>query len=90
MFFVIAYDVLNDRRRQRLAKELVNWATRVQGSVFEAELDEARAAQLLERLRRIVSTEDDLRVYRLCKSCLDHSVVVRGSGFQVDPDFYQV
>jgi hypothetical protein len=58
--------------------------------VEEAELDDARATQLLERLRGIVAAEDDLRVYRLCKSCLDASVVVRGGSFQVDPDFYQV
>jgi len=45
---------------------------------------------MIDRLRRIAKDEDDLRVYHLCQSCLGKSVVIRGGGFTVDPDFYQV
>lgn len=90
MFYVIAYDIPNNKRRTRLAKELENWAVRVQGSVFEAELDDQRAASMIERLRQIAAKEDDLRVYQMCQSCLGKSVVLRGPQFAVDPDFYQV
>lgn len=90
MFLVVAYDVPDDRRRNRLAKELENWGARVQASVFECDLDEARTAALIDRLRQIAKDEDDLRVYRLCQGCLGKSAVIRGGRFAVDPDFYQV
>ena len=90
MFYVIAYDISNDKRRNRLAKELENWATRVQGSVFETELDDQRAVLMIERLSKIAGKEDDLRIYQMCQSCLGKSVVLSGSSFAVDPDFYQV
>ncbi len=90
MFYVIAYDVPNDKRRTRLAKELENWAVRVQGSVFECELDDQRAGVMIERLRQIVAKDDDLRIYQMCQACLGKSVVVRGGAFNIDPDFYQV
>lgn len=67
-----------------------NWGCRVQGSVFECDLDEARAEAMLEALRPFVTAEDDLRVYKLCAGCLQRSVVVNGRDFATDPDFYQV
>jgi CRISPR-associated protein Cas2 len=90
MFLVVAYDISDDRRRDRLAKELENWGQRVQGSVFECDLDEARTAALIDLLNRMVKDGDDLRVYHLCQACLNKSVVVRGGDFAVDQGFYQV
>lgn len=90
MFYVIAYDIPDDRRRSKLAGELENWGTRAQGSVFECDLDTERANLLIERLRKMTADEDDLRVYQLCRSCLNASLVVRGGQFAVDQDFYQV
>ncbi len=90
MFYVIAYDIPDDRRRSKLAAELENWGTRVQGSVFECDLNAERAKLLIERLRKMTTGEDDLRVYQLCQSCLNASIVVRGGEFAVDQDFYQV
>lgn len=90
MLFIVAYDVPDDRRRTKLAKELENWGQRVQGSVFECDLDAERANLLAEQLRKMTAAEDDVRLYQLCQSCLNASVVVRGSQFAVDPDFYQV
>ena len=36
MFYVICYDIPDNRRRNQLAKELKGFGTRVQYSVFEA------------------------------------------------------
>jgi CRISPR-associated protein Cas2 len=90
MLFVVAYDIPDDARRTRLAKELENWGRRAQYSVFECDLDQARADVMIDRLRKLTEPEDHLRVYRLCEACVRESVCVRGSGFERDPDFYQV
>jgi CRISPR-associated protein Cas2 len=90
MLFVVAYDIPDDARRTRVAKELENWGQRAQYSVFECDLDAARADAMVERLRGLTEPEDQVRVYRLCEACVRESVSVRGGGFARDPDFYQV
>ena len=39
VFYVISYDIPDDRRRNQLAKVLKGFGTRVQYSVFEAHLN---------------------------------------------------
>jgi len=90
MLFVVAYDITDDGRRTRLSKELENWGQRAQYSVFECDLDQARAELMVERLRELTLAEDQLRIYRVCEACARESVSVRGRGFARDPDFYQV
>ncbi len=67
---VVSYDVTDDRRRARLAELLRDYVDRVQKSVFEGPVAEAR----VERLRRGVTdlidhAEDSVRVYTLCRRC---------------------
>ncbi len=70
MRYVIAYDVSDDRRRARVAKRLEAVADRVQGSVFEADLNDKALARLLEQLDKAIEAETDgVRVYRLCGDC---------------------
>jgi CRISPR-associated protein Cas2 len=42
MFIVVSYDISHDRRRARLSRELKNFGTRVQYSVFECVLEPQR------------------------------------------------
>jgi CRISPR-associated protein Cas2 len=70
MHFVIAYDIPSDRRRQKIMNRLKDSGVRVQYSVFEAELDEARFQHLLSDLLKLLRPRDDrLHVYRLCQNC---------------------
>ncbi len=70
MLIVVSYDVANDRRRTRLAKELENFGRRVQYSVFECLLDARQLERLRTRLlRRTETSEDSLRIYSLCQDC---------------------
>ena len=70
MLIVVSYDVPNDRRRTRLAKELENFGRRVQYSVFECLLDVPQLERLRTRLlRRIETGEDSVRIYALCQDC---------------------
>ena len=71
MFVVVSYDIVNDRRRNKIADTLENYGTRVQKSVFECILDHSRLARLVEEATKLLKEEEDtLRVYRICDSCL--------------------
>ena len=68
MFYLVSYDIVDDRRRARVHKLLKNYGTRVQYSVFECQLEAARLAELRQRLKPFLDTkQDSLRAYRLCK-----------------------
>jgi CRISPR-associated protein Cas2 len=70
MRYVIAYDVADDSRRTRVAKILESIGERVQGSVFETDLNDKALARLQERLAKVVDTESDgIRFYQLCGEC---------------------
>jgi len=70
MFYVISYDIPDDRRRLKLARLLEGYGERVQHSVFEAHLDERGYADLRQRLARLIKAEEDnVRFYRLCADC---------------------
>ena len=70
MFYVISYDVPDDRRRVKTAKLLEQVGTRVQYSVFEAHLDDRSLSRLKQRLNKVLDPRaDGLRIYRLCAEC---------------------
>ena len=72
MFYVISYDIPDDRRRNQLAKELKGFGTRVQYSVFEAHLSRTQFKDLKCTVSRIINpSEDSVRYYRLCGACAE-------------------
>lgn len=83
-FFVLAYDIADDKRRARIAKAMESTGERVQGSVFEAYLEPLELEKLLKRVKKVLdSAEDSLRIYRLCPSCREN-IRTEGQG-QVTP-----
>ena len=85
MFYVISYDIPDDRRRNQLAKELKGFGVRVQYSVFEAHLNRREYQELKHAVARVIDpSEDSVRYYRLCGACADR-VEVPAIG-EVTPD----
>lgn len=69
-FYVLAYDIADDRRRARIARLMEGHGERVQGSVFEAYLQPKDLDNLLRRAAKVMRKEhDSLRVYFLCAAC---------------------
>lgn len=68
---IVAFDVVEDRRRARLVKALSAFAHRVQKSVFEADsLAESVYLRMRTRLERHIDHDTDrIRYYRLCAAC---------------------
>ncbi|MEW5725475.1 MAG: CRISPR-associated endonuclease Cas2, partial [Thermodesulfobacteriota bacterium] len=70
MYVVISYDVVNDKKRYRLAKMLKEYGRRVQKSVFECLVDERIFLKLKSRAEKIIDhKEDSIRFYFLCGRC---------------------
>lgn len=71
MLVLITYDVNTEtaqgRKRLRLvAKECMNYGTRVQNSVFECVLDQAKCREVQHKLEQIIDKDkDSLRFYFL-------------------------
>ena len=92
MFYVISYDIRDDRRRARLARALLDFGgVRVQYSVFECWLKPRLLGELRVRVAGLVDEEEDsVRFYRLCQSCVDEVEIV-GAGYVLeDVDLYIV
>jgi len=68
---VVSYDIVDDEKRTRLAKELLNFGRRVQKSVFECRLDEGKYLEMKRKVEKIIDMEkDSVRYYALCQRCV--------------------
>ena len=71
MYYVITYDIPDDRRRNKIAKILLDFGSRVQYSVFEASLTDKLYEKMLKRIgKHLEESEDRLIVYHICQKCL--------------------
>ncbi len=83
MFYLVCYDIVDDRRRTRVSKLLEAYGLRVQKSVFELVLNPRQYKKLLPRLSKLLNAkEDQLRFYPLSQPCR-HKVTVLG----IKPDY---
>lgn len=80
MFIVVTYDIIDDKRRNRVAKTMEDYGIRVQYSVFECILEEKLLEEMINTLEaHIDHKEDSIRFYVLCKGCV-RSVKMLGKG----------
>lgn len=89
MFYLISYDITDNKRRMEVAKTLEGFGSRVQYSVFECLLTQEQFDVLMSRLSTMIDqTTDSLRSYRLCHACVDE-IVLKGRGeVTQDEDVY--
>ena len=66
MFYVICYDIPDDKRRKKIADLLEGYGQRVQYSVFECALKRKKYQLLQSKLKKIVDLQqDNLRFYSI-------------------------
>lgn len=84
MFYVVTFDISDDRVRYRAVKVLKGYGYRVQKSVFECpHLTEDRFLRLKKRLEALIDmTTDSVRYYAQCGSCLRKVGI---SGYGIEP-----
>jgi CRISPR-associated protein Cas2 len=56
---LVAYDVPNDRRRQRIARVLSSYGDRIQYSVFIVDTTPAKLARLQRSLESLMASDED-------------------------------
>lgn len=87
-FVVVSYDVADTRRRTKIMKTLKNFGTHVQYSVFECRLEASQLRDLRNRLKKLMTKQDSLRIYLLCEADVQR-VEVSGTGrIAEDAAFY--
>lgn len=79
-FYVIAYDIPDDRRRTKVHKILSGFGTWTQFSLFECFLSKKELVQLRAKLaKHLEDTQDSVRFYPLCANCIEKVETVGGS-----------
>lgn len=72
LFYVVAYDIPDDKRRKKVADLLEGYGKRVQYSVFECVLVQSKYDELRSRLKkRVKLSEDSVRFYPLSRHTLN-------------------
>jgi CRISPR-associated protein Cas2 len=91
MFIVVSYDVISDKRRNRISKLMLDYGTRVQRSVFECNLGPEQLKEMTERLLKVYDQkEDTIRVYFLCEGCVPKAHAYGVGELTKDEDVYVV
>jgi len=70
-FVVVAYDIADDRRRQKTAKILIQYGLRCNESVFECLLSESKIQNMKAQIEKVIDAQEDIVLfYFLCKPCV--------------------
>ena len=88
MFYIVSYDMPNDKTRNKVAKIMLDFGVRVQYSVFECNMDDKLLEKMTAKVSKIISDKDSVRIYALCGKC-DKVVKILGTGeVSKDKDVY--
>lgn len=78
-FYVIAYDISNDKRRNKIYDILCGFGKWTQFSLFEVWVTKKQMLILQQRLtRHIDQSEDSVRFYPMCGMCVSRVETVGG------------
>jgi len=71
VFVVVAYDIVNDRKRKKVAKLLEEYGLRINYSVFELAVSPSDINKIKKRIGTMISKKSDsVLFYYLCKECI--------------------
>ncbi len=83
VYVLIIYDIIDNKRRLKLAKYLNAYGFRVQKSCFEAKLTKKKYQQMLEGLKVYATKNDSIRVYKIIGQ---GQVTVFGQDYKIDDE----
>jgi len=85
MFWVICYDITDDKRRRKVVDIMESYGLRAQYSVFECDISDRQQMTLQGKLAKVIDhDEDDVRFYPLNQADIQR---VRTLGNQVKLKF---
>ena len=69
-FIVVAYDISDNKRRNKVARLLRQYGVPVNMSVFECMLTEIQLNSIIEKIGKIINYKNDRIIYyRMCLNC---------------------
>ena len=69
-FYVVTYDIADDRRRDKVVKLMESIGTQMNYSVFECMLTEVQYRNMVARLTKLVLRGADwVNIYPICSEC---------------------
>ena len=68
-WYLICYDIRDQKRWRQAYKKLKGCGERLQFSIFRLNLSRAQMESLRREIEKILTEEDDLMIVRLCQSC---------------------
>lgn len=87
MYYIVAYDIPNTKRRTRVFKTMRSFGKHSQFSVFECTLDEEEFKQMLDKIKKIIKIEDDkITIYPLCGNCQSKIITLGQSRLFIEED----
>ena len=77
MNMIVAYDIADPKRLNKIARIMKDFGYRVQKSIFETEIDERLFAEMRRRVELVmVSQVDGVKYFPLCDRCADTLVAL--------------
>ncbi len=65
MHIVVAYDISNDNKRTKLAKELLKFGIRTQKSFFECDVSEREIKIIKKIIKKYSQSDDAVTIYKV-------------------------
>lgn len=90
--YIISYDIPDDKRRNKVARALMDMGERRQYSVFECNLTPRQHRELWDKLADIIDTqEDSILCFPLCGRCQKAAMSLgQSQALLGDPAYYIV
>jgi CRISPR-associated protein Cas2 len=90
MRYLVSYDIADNRRRARLADELLNYGPCLQESLFLADTSEARLDEMRREIDQLIDPlQDSVLLFPLCDACW-RKVEVKGLAVLPEPQSFYV
>lgn len=87
-FQIIAYDIVKNKKRNKVAEILKDHGIRVQKSVFECRLNDADLNRLTKELSETIDKKtDSILIYYLCEACIKQMYFVGVQPVRIEKDF---
>jgi len=72
MKYLVTFDIVENKKRNKLSTYLQEYGIRVQKSVFEIVLKPKELDLLLKKIENLISKDDSIRFYRQDENTLKH------------------
>ncbi len=84
MICIIAYDISDNKTRNKMARFLLGMGVRLQKSVFAVEFERHAFKRITRQLKKICGEEGQIAIIRLCAGCQKKAIHLN----DVEPLFY--